>query len=124
MLGNAASTEEESFAAGLLEHPQYTQPRSWQGRDIPEVLLSGNHGEIAKWRRAQAEQLTKTAAPICGPRTLTARTAEHGIGLIPRPAAPIRPPYPREATPAGFRFAVASPRFPNGPDDKQRSDDL
>lgn len=63
VLGNAASTEEESFSDGLLEHPQYTQPRSWQGRDIPEVLLSGNHGEIAKWRRAQAERLTAERRP-------------------------------------------------------------
>lgn len=63
VLGNAASTEEESFSDGLLEHPQYTQPRSWQGRDIPDVLLSGNHGEIAKWRRAQSERLTAERRP-------------------------------------------------------------
>ncbi|PWK60823.1 tRNA (guanosine(37)-N1)-methyltransferase TrmD [Roseicyclus mahoneyensis] len=63
VLGNAASTEDESFAAGLLEHPQYTQPREWQGRAVPEVLLSGNHGEIAKWRRAQAERLTRERRP-------------------------------------------------------------
>ncbi len=63
VLGNAASTEEESFSSGLLEHPQYTRPADWQGRKIPDVLLSGNHGEIAKWRRAQAEALTKTRRP-------------------------------------------------------------
>ena len=63
VLGNAASTEEESFSDGLLEHPQYTQPRSWQGREIPEVLLSGNHGAIAKWRRAEAERLTAERRP-------------------------------------------------------------
>lgn len=63
VLGNAASTEEESFAEGLLEHPQYTQPRSWQGHDIPPVLLSGNHKEIARWRRAEAEKLTQTRRP-------------------------------------------------------------
>ena len=63
VLGNAASTEYESFSAGLLEHPQYTQPREWQGRDIPEVLLSGNHGEIARWRRAEAEKLTAERRP-------------------------------------------------------------
>ena len=63
VLGNAASTEEESFADGLLEHPQFTKPALWQDRAIPEVLLSGNHGEIAKWRRAQSEALTQTRRP-------------------------------------------------------------
>lgn len=63
VLGNAASTEEESFSDGLLEHPQFTQPREWQGRQVPDVLLSGNHAEIAKWRRAQAEILTEARRP-------------------------------------------------------------
>jgi tRNA (guanine37-N1)-methyltransferase len=63
VLGNAASTEEESFSDGLLEHPQYTQPRDWRGHAIPEVLLSGNHAEIAKWRRAEAERLTRARRP-------------------------------------------------------------
>ncbi len=63
VLGNAASTEEESFSDGLLEHPQYTQPRDWRGHAIPEVLLSGNHGEIARWRREQAERLTRERRP-------------------------------------------------------------
>ena len=63
VLGNAASTEEESHASGLLEHPQYTRPAVWEGREIPPVLLSGNHAEIAKWRREQAERLTRTRRP-------------------------------------------------------------
>jgi tRNA (guanine37-N1)-methyltransferase len=63
VLGNAASTEEESFSDGLLEHPQYTQPREWKGREIPPVLLSGNHGAVAKWRRAEAERLTADRRP-------------------------------------------------------------
>ncbi|WP_084657626.1 tRNA (guanosine(37)-N1)-methyltransferase TrmD [Natronohydrobacter thiooxidans] len=63
VLGNAASIEEESFSAGLLEHPQYTRPSEWQGREIPPVLLSGNHAEIARWRRAQAEALTEARRP-------------------------------------------------------------
>jgi tRNA (guanine37-N1)-methyltransferase len=63
VLGNAASTEEESFAEGLLEHPQYTKPPEWKGRKIPDVLLSGHHGEIAKWRRAEAERLTQDRRP-------------------------------------------------------------
>ena len=63
VLGNAASTEEESFAEGLLEHPQYTRPPVWQGHEIPPVLLSGNHAEIARWRREQAERLTRDRRP-------------------------------------------------------------
>jgi tRNA (guanine37-N1)-methyltransferase len=63
VLGNAASAEEESFANGLLEHPQYTRPAEWEGRTIPDVLLSGHHGEIAKWRQAQSETLTQTRRP-------------------------------------------------------------
>jgi tRNA (guanine37-N1)-methyltransferase len=63
VLGNAASTEEESFSAGLLEHPQYTRPADWQGRDIPEVLMSGHHGRIADWRRQEAEALTRARRP-------------------------------------------------------------
>jgi tRNA (guanine37-N1)-methyltransferase len=63
VLGNAASTEEESFSEGLLEHPQFTRPVEWEGRAIPEVLQSGNHKEIAKWRRAEAERLTQDRRP-------------------------------------------------------------
>lgn len=63
VLGNAASTEEESFSAGLLEHPHYTRPQVWQGHEIPPVLLSGNHGEIARWRRAESERVTRERRP-------------------------------------------------------------
>lgn len=63
VLGNAASTEEESFSDGMLEHPQYTRPAEWRGRMIPEVLQSGNHGRIAAWRRAQSEAITKARRP-------------------------------------------------------------
>ncbi|MBD3763401.1 MAG: tRNA (guanosine(37)-N1)-methyltransferase TrmD [Rhodobacterales bacterium] len=63
VLGNAASTEEESFAQGLLEHPQYTRPAVWQGRPIPEVLTSGNHAAIARWRHDQALALTRARRP-------------------------------------------------------------
>jgi len=63
VLGNQASTEEESFSDGLLEHPQYTRPAEWQGLEIPAVLQSGHHGEIAKWRREQAERLTQDRRP-------------------------------------------------------------
>ena len=63
VLGNAASLEEESFAAGLLEAPQYTRPPDWEGRAIPEVLLSGHHGRVADWRRSQSEALTQARRP-------------------------------------------------------------
>ena len=61
--GNEGSLAEESFASGLLEYPHYTRPRDWEGRAIPEVLLSGDHKKIAEWRREQAERLTKERRP-------------------------------------------------------------
>lgn len=61
--GNEGSLAEESFAADLLEYPHYTRPREWEGRSIPEVLLSGDHKKIADWRREQAEKLTKQRRP-------------------------------------------------------------
>ena len=63
VLGNAESTVEESFATGLLEHPHYTRPAEWQGRPIPEVLLSGHHARIEEWRRKQAERITRARRP-------------------------------------------------------------
>lgn len=63
VLGNHASVEEESFSNGLLEHPQYTKPAEWEGRPIPDVLLSGHHEKIAQWRREQSEALTKARRP-------------------------------------------------------------
>ena len=63
ILGNAASAEEESFSEGLLEHPQYTRPATWEGHAIPEVLTSGDHGKIAKWRKEQSEKLTQERRP-------------------------------------------------------------
>ena len=63
VLGNADSTEDESHSHGLLEHPQYTKPPVWEGREIPPVLMSGHHGEIAKWRRAEAERITRELRP-------------------------------------------------------------
>jgi tRNA (guanine37-N1)-methyltransferase len=63
VMGAAASGTEESFTDGLLEYPQYTRPQVWEGRSIPEVLLSGDHAKIAAWRRAEAERLTKERRP-------------------------------------------------------------
>lgn len=63
VLGNADSTVEESHSNGLLEHPQYTRPATWLGRDIPPVLMSGNHAEIARWRHEMSVELTKNRRP-------------------------------------------------------------
>jgi tRNA (guanine37-N1)-methyltransferase len=63
VMGAAQSGAEESFAGGLLEYPQYTRQQVWEGRPIPEVLLSGDHAKIAAWRRAEAERLTKERRP-------------------------------------------------------------
>jgi tRNA (guanine37-N1)-methyltransferase len=63
IMGNDASGTEESFEQGLLEHPHYTKPRKWEGREIPAVLLSGDHAAIAKWKRQQAESLTRLRRP-------------------------------------------------------------
>ena len=63
VMGNAVSGEEESFENGLLEHPHYTRPQAFEGRPIPDVLISGNHKKIADWRRAEAEKLTRERRP-------------------------------------------------------------
>ena len=63
VLGNADSAVEESFSSGLLEHPQYTKPADWNGRTIPDVLLSGNHGKIEAWRREMSEKVTQDRRP-------------------------------------------------------------
>ena len=63
VMGNEQSGEAESFEGGLLEHPHYTRPVEWEGRTIPDVLMSGNHGKIAEWRRLEAERLTRERRP-------------------------------------------------------------
>ena len=64
VMGAAESAVEESFAAGgLLEHPHYTRPAEWNGLRVPEVLLSGHHAEVARWRRAEAERATRERRP-------------------------------------------------------------
>ncbi|MGP1256792.1 MAG: tRNA (guanosine(37)-N1)-methyltransferase TrmD [Kiloniellales bacterium] len=63
VMGNAESPEEESFERGLLEYPQYTRPAVWEGREVPEVLLSGHHAAIREWRRGQAEEMTRRQRP-------------------------------------------------------------
>lgn len=63
VMGKLESSEDESFSAGLLEYPQYTRPQDFEGRPIPEILLSGDHAKVAAWRRAEAEALTKARRP-------------------------------------------------------------
>ena len=63
VMGKLASGTDESFSEGLLEYPQYTRPQEFEGRPIPDILLSGDHARVAAWRRTQAEALTKARRP-------------------------------------------------------------
>jgi tRNA (guanine37-N1)-methyltransferase len=63
VMGAADSATEESFSSGLLEYPHYTRPAEWQGRRVPDVLLSGHHGAVAAWRQAESEQITRERRP-------------------------------------------------------------
>lgn len=63
VIGNSQSLDEESHSEGLLEYPSYTKPANWRGFEVPEVLLSGNHAEIAKWRQAKALERTRQVRP-------------------------------------------------------------
>ena len=67
VMGRQESGAEESFECGLLEYPQFTRPREWEGRSIPDVLLSGDHATIAEWRRAEAERITHARRPDLKP---------------------------------------------------------
>ena len=63
VIGAQESLDEESFETGLLEYPQYTRPRDWQGLSVPEILLSGHHEKVRAWRHAQAEDITRQRRP-------------------------------------------------------------
>jgi tRNA (guanine37-N1)-methyltransferase len=63
VMGTADSVTEESFSRGLLEYPHFTRPAEWQGRCVPDVLLSGHHGAIAAWRQAESERITRERRP-------------------------------------------------------------
>jgi tRNA (guanine37-N1)-methyltransferase len=63
VMGKSESALEESFEDGLLEHPHYTKPNMWEGIEIPQVLLSGDHRAIARWKRQQRQELTKSRRP-------------------------------------------------------------
>jgi tRNA (guanine37-N1)-methyltransferase len=74
VMGKLESAEEESFADGLLEHPHYTKPNSWEGADIPAVLLSGDHQAVARWKQEQRRALTQARRPDLWARTKTPKS--------------------------------------------------
>jgi tRNA (guanine37-N1)-methyltransferase len=76
VMGKAVSGHDESFSDGLLEYPHYTRPAVWEGREIPDVLLSGHHGRVTEWRRHQAERLTRERRPDLW-ATYSARTGRN-----------------------------------------------
>ena len=78
VVGDAAVLDEESFADGLLEYPQYTRPQVWEEREIPAVLTSGHHGEIAAWRRQKAEDITRARRPDLWARYVAENKNKHG----------------------------------------------
>ncbi len=84
VLGNAQSTLEESFEDGLLEHPQYTRPRTFEGYDIPEVLLSGHHADIDRWKREQREKTTRERRPDLWSAHLANQQAKGGPKAQPK----------------------------------------
>ena len=71
VMGKVESAAQESFESGLLEYPHYTRPREWEGRAIPDVLLSGDHAEIAQWRREEALRITRARRPDLSGEILT-----------------------------------------------------
>ena len=101
------SAEEESFEQGLLEYPQYTQPAVWRGEPVPEVLLSGDHGKVAAWRRAEARRVTEAYRPdlLEGPRNgrsgPAGETAEETLGGLAGETAKQTPEIPSDGGSAG-----------------------
>ena len=73
VLGNSASTENESFEGNLLEYPQYTRPVEWKGRKVPDILMSGHHENVSKWQKEQALQITKERRPDLLEKTLDSK---------------------------------------------------
>jgi tRNA (guanine37-N1)-methyltransferase len=77
VVGAPASLSEESFARDLLEYPHYTRPQVWEGRAVPEVLLSGHHARIRAWRKEQAERITRCRRPDLWARHLAGAASDH-----------------------------------------------
>ena len=96
VLGNAESLAEESHVGGLLEYPVYTKPAQWRGRDVPDVLLSGDHGRIAAWRREQSLRRTAERRPdlvaALDPATLSTADVSvlQALGWVSDPAGGFR----------------------------------
>jgi tRNA (guanine37-N1)-methyltransferase len=80
VVGDAETLSEESFADGLLEYPHYTRPQVWEGRTVPDTLVSGDHQRVRAWRRAQAELLTKQRRPDLWERYCAAAPETTGSG--------------------------------------------
>jgi tRNA (guanine37-N1)-methyltransferase len=82
VMGNASSATDESFSGGLLEYPQYTRPAVYRDLEVPEVLRSGNHGAVARWRRDQAIERTRRVRPdlLAGAELTEEERARHGLG--------------------------------------------
>lgn len=78
VVGDEAVLNEESFADGLLEYPQYTKPQNWEEREIPAVLLSGHHAEIASWRKRKAEDITRSRRPDLWARYMAEKNNKSG----------------------------------------------
>jgi tRNA (guanine37-N1)-methyltransferase len=83
IVGNEESPAEDSFEAGLLEHPHYTRPAEWQGRAVPEVLTSGHNEKVRRWRVGEAERVTERRRPDLWARYLE-RTGRGGQGGGPK----------------------------------------
>ena len=79
VVGEPATLEDESFQHGLLEYPHYTRPQEWQGRAVPEVLLSGHHENIRRWRMAEAERITRERRPDLWQRYLARKGAAQSV---------------------------------------------
>jgi tRNA (guanine37-N1)-methyltransferase len=77
VLGNADSAKEESFENDLLEHPQYTKPREWEGKKVPEVLFSGDHAKIKGWRLSESEAITRRQRPDLWKKYLKKKNEKH-----------------------------------------------
>jgi tRNA (guanine37-N1)-methyltransferase len=84
VVGCAEALTEESFAAGLLEYPHYTRPQVWEGRAVPEVLVSGDHRRIAEWRRSEAERLTRERRPDLWRRHVAVETGAAAMEEVER----------------------------------------
>lgn len=80
VVGAAETLDEESFTQGLLEYPHYTRPQTWHGRSVPDTLVSGDHGRVRAWRRAQAELLTRQRRPDLWERYCAAEPEKAGSG--------------------------------------------